>query len=197
MIYIPLLFGLFCLCPMLSAIAVRRSLSVRWQLSFIGFCLCYGAFPLLVSWVSSRLSGHFGCEYFALSIQCPSNLQLEEFLSGVVFSPWLIMVTFPSAVSGIVGLFVSIYLTTSLFRREAMIAHSSSSQYQAAAFCRSRRHRVFFGLFGAISQRWRLSLLGVRIVAVILLVALSVPTITVYLWCLLAFPLEPQSDRSS
>lgn len=68
---------------------------------------------------------------------------------------------------------------------------------RAAVFYRSRRDKVLSGLCGAIAQKWNLPNLGVRIVTVVLAVVLSAPTLVIYQWCWLAFPLEPPVESVS
>ncbi|MFH7026305.1 MAG: hypothetical protein ACHBN1_13095 [Heteroscytonema crispum UTEX LB 1556] len=38
--------------PTMSAIAIRYSLSIRWQLILLGICIFYGILPLLIGWRS-------------------------------------------------------------------------------------------------------------------------------------------------
>ncbi|MGI8935706.1 hypothetical protein [Leptolyngbya sp. BC1307] len=55
MIYMPLLAILLFLGPVLSAVAIRRSLSVRQQFALVSVCIFYGMFPLIIAWARHEL----------------------------------------------------------------------------------------------------------------------------------------------
>ncbi|MDP5338595.1 MAG: PspC domain-containing protein [Nodularia sp. (in: cyanobacteria)] len=178
MVYLPLALTLFLVAPAVAAIAILRSPSMRWYLALFGFCIFYGAFPLLLAWGGLRLSDHFGCEAEAIVFVCPAPSWHGDLITGMVFAHWLAIITIPSAVLGAIGLLMSWVIKV---KRLSTL----SSIY------RSRRHKVIAGICAAIAQHWRLPIQGVRIVTVILAVAIPGLILFLYLWLWLAFPLKP------
>jgi hypothetical protein len=70
MIYFPLIMALLFVGPALSAIAIRRSLPIRWQLGLLSICIFYGIFPLLLAWGGLSLA-----ERFAFIVLPPVGLE--------------------------------------------------------------------------------------------------------------------------
>ncbi len=192
MIYLPLLAILLFLGPMLSAIAIRRSLSAQRQSALIGICLFYGILPLITAWIGVSLGDRFDCPVSSITYRCFEAPQLSELISWLVLSHWLAVITIPSAVLGIIGLLISLRLTSSALRWAGTDASTPP-----AVFYRSRRDKVVAGLCAALAQRWRLPVLGIRAVAVVLLIVTSILASCVYLWCWIAFPLEPPFRSAS
>lgn len=185
MIYMPLFAILLFLGPMLSAIAIRRSLSVQQQSALLGVCLLYGAFPLITAWIGLGLGDHFECPVSSITYRCFEAPQLSALISGLVLSHWLAIVTIPSAILGIIGLLISLRLSST------SRPTGTNARTPTAIFYRSRRDKVVAGLCAAIAQRWRLPVLAVRAVTVALLIVTSILASGVYVWCWIAFPLEP------
>ena len=74
--YAALLVALLFFGPALSAIAVRRSLSIRWQLVLLGVCVFYAISPILLTVGGMGLAERFGCEASGMGIiiyKCPDN----------------------------------------------------------------------------------------------------------------------------
>lgn len=172
--------------PALGAIAVRRSLSVRWHLLLLGICIFYGAAPLLMGWGGLALAERFSCAVDITIYKCAENPQLSDLITAMTFAPWGLMITIPSSALGVIGLLIS--LVIKIFRSGAR-AHTSTSP--TAAFYRSHRHKVIAGVCTAIAQRWNLPLLGVRIATVALAVIMPILALPLYFWLWLAFPLAP------
>jgi len=76
MIYLPLILILFLLGPVLSAIALRRSLSMGWHLALLGLFIAYAVTPLLLSWGALSLAEHLGCE--GGGFFCPEYPQSDQ-----------------------------------------------------------------------------------------------------------------------
>lgn len=189
MIYLPLFAVLILVCPLLSAIAVRRSLSVRWHPALLSVFIFYGLLPLLVAWAGISLADRFGCTAENIVFQCPDSPQLSGLITAMVFAHWLAIATLLSAALGSIGLLVSFCSQVNASRQSDAVSASLP-----AAFYRSRRHSVIAGLCAAIAQRWQLPVFGVRAVTVAASVPLSGLALGIYLWCWLAFPLEPSSE---
>lgn len=60
MIYAPLILILFLLGPVLSAIALRRALSMQWHLALLGLFIVYAIAPLILSWGGLSLAERLG-----------------------------------------------------------------------------------------------------------------------------------------
>ena len=173
--------------PAIASIAFFRQLSLRWHWFLFILCIIYGISPLLGAWSALSLAKQFSCSSEAIRFRCPSPVWLGNVLSGLFMSHWLMIFVIPSAVLGAVGLLFS---WIQINRR----SDPSNPVVSKTMFHRSR-HKVVAGVCSALSQRWNLSVLGIRIVAVIL--AIVVPGFTfLYLWCWLAFPIEPRSQQS-
>jgi phage shock protein PspC (stress-responsive transcriptional regulator) len=102
---------------------------------------------------------------------------------------WLAVLAIPSAILGALGLLISGILQ---YKRSQNT--DSASEETPTAFYRSRRHKVIAGVCSALAQRWHQPLSVIRIVTVVL--AIVIPGfIFLYLWCWLAFPIEPQLQQ--
>jgi phage shock protein PspC (stress-responsive transcriptional regulator) len=186
LIFYSLMLALFFVGPALSAIAIRRSLPIRWQLVLLSICIFYGIFPFLLAWGGASLAEHFACQVETIIYHCPNPRWLGEIITWMTFAPWLaIFVTIPSAVLSFIGLLISLMLKINTSRTEV-----NTSGRPTVAFYRSRRHKVISGVCAAIAQQRRLPLQAVRIVTVILAVVIP-GVLLLYLWFWLAFPLEP------
>ena len=185
MVFLSLVFVLPFLGWVPSAIAVRRSLSVRWQLVLLATCLLYGILPLLVAWAGMSLAEHFACSVSGITYQCPTAPELSDLFSGMVLSHWLAIATFPSGALGALGMLVSLGLRI-----------SANGRNLTATFRRSRRHKVAAGLCAALAQKWRLPLLAVRTVTVVLFIVTSMLGLCLYLWGWIAFPPEPSVEST-
>jgi phage shock protein C len=189
MIYMSLIYVFLLVGPAIAAIAFFRRLSTGWHFFLLSLCVFYGIFPLLVTWGAFGLAKQFGCSAEAVRFRCPDPTWLGDVISGLTMSHWLAIFTIPSAVLGAIGLLISWILNHQ--RSRTLGATSGESP---AAFYRSRRHKVIAGIFSALAQRWHQSLTLIRIVAV----ALAIVTpgfIFLYLWCWLAFLIEPRSQQ--
>ena len=173
--------------PALGAIAVRRSLSVRWHLLLLGICIFYGAVPVLMGWGGLALAERFSCAVDITIYKCAENPQLSDLITAMTFAPWGLMITIPSSLLGVIGLLISLVL-----RVVSSSQGRQTSSNSTAAFYRSYRHKVIAGVCTAIAQRWNLPLLGVRIAVVALAVIMPILALPLYFWLWLAFPLEPQ-----
>ncbi len=185
MIYLPLILILLLVGPAIASIAIMRSLSIRWHLALFGICIVYAILPLLVAWSGIGLAERFGCQAEAIIFQCPASSWHGNLVTGMVFMHWLAIISIPSAVFGAIGLILSLILTVKKSQTTVNIAGK-----QTAIFYRSRRHKLIAGVCAAIAQQWSLSLQGVRIVTVVLAIVFS-PSVLMYVWSWLAFPLEP------
>jgi phage shock protein C len=189
MIYMSLIYVFLLVGPAIAAIAFFRRLSTGWYLFLLSLCVCYGISPLLVTWGAFGLAKRFGCSTEAVGFRCPSPAWLGDMISGLVMSHWLTIFTIPSAVLGAIGL-----LFSWIVQQQRSRTTGSTSGEPPAAFYRSRRHKVIAGVCSALAQRWHQSLPLMRIIAVVL--AIVTPGfIFLYLWCWLAFPIEPISPQ--
>ncbi|MBD2095264.1 PspC domain-containing protein [Trichocoleus sp. FACHB-591] len=182
---------LFFIGPALGAIAVRRSLSLRWHLFLLSICIFYGVVPLLMGWGGLALAEHFSCDVEITIYKCVGNPQLGNLITGMTFAPWGLMLTIPSSVLGTFGLLISFVLKVTRPNQGIQ-----TSPRPTAAFYRSHRHQVIAGVCTAIAQRWHLPLLGVRIATVALLVIMPMLGLPLYLWLWLAFPFEPAAEST-
>ena len=173
MIFQSLILTLLLIGPALASIAFLRSPSIRGHLLLLGICIFYGIFPLLLTWGGLSLTERFGPSWH------------RDIVTGMFFAHWLAIFTIPSAILGAIGLLLSLILKNQRSRTNANISGRPTT-----FFYRSRRHKVVAGLCSAISQRWKLSILGVRIVTVILAIAVPGLVLSLYVWGWLAFPLE-------
>ena len=173
MIFQSLILILLLVGPAIASIAFLRSLSIRGYLLLLSICIFYGAFPLLLSWGGLNLTERFGASWH------------RDIVTGMFYAHWLAIFTIPSAILGALGLLLSLILKNKRSHTNATISGRPS-----AIFRRSRRHKVIAGLCTAISQQWKLSILGVRIVTAILAIAVPGLVLSLYVWGWLAFPLE-------
>jgi phage shock protein PspC (stress-responsive transcriptional regulator) len=186
MIYMSLIYVFLLVGPAIATLAFFRRLSTGWHLFLLSLCVFYGISPLLVTWGGFGLAKHFGCSAEAVGFRCPSPAWLGDAISGMVMSHWLAIFAIPSAVLGAIGLLFSWILQQKRSR--------NTSAETPTAFYRSRRHKVIAGVCSALAQRWHQSLALLRIVAVVL--AIVTPGfIVLYLWCWLAFPIDPRFQQ--
>jgi phage shock protein C len=189
MVYMSLIYVFLLVGPAIATIAFFRQLSTRWYWFLLLLCVFYGISPLLVTWSAFGLAKQLGCSAEVNRFFCPSPVWLGDVISGLAMSHWLAIFAIPSAVLGSIGLLFSWILQ----HKKSQITASTSGK-SPAAFYRSRRHKVIAGVCSALAQRWHQSILMMRIVAVVL--AIVTPGfIFLYLWCWLAFPIEPQSQQ--
>ncbi|KXS89315.1 hypothetical protein OA58_22475, partial [Microcystis aeruginosa NIES-88] len=87
MIYFPLIVALLFVGPALSAIAIRRSLPIRWQLVLLGICIFYGIFPLLLAWGGLSLAERFACQAEIIVFHCPAPRWLGEIIENLGLKP--------------------------------------------------------------------------------------------------------------
>jgi phage shock protein PspC (stress-responsive transcriptional regulator) len=177
--------------PALSAIAIRRSLSIRWQLVLLGVCIFYGISPFLLALGGVGLAERFGCEVQTIIYKCPGTPWLGDVITFMTFANWGAIFTIPSGVLGFIELLTSLVLKANTLRTGV-----NTSGRPTATFYRSRRRKVIAGVCAAITQRWGLSLLGVRIAIVVLTIAITGIGLLLYLWLWLAFPLEPSAEST-
>jgi phage shock protein C len=184
-----LLLVLF-VAPALSAISIRRSLSICWHLFFLGICIFYGIFPMFLWLIGIISSEGSGCAS-TMDPSCPSTTWRGEMVNLANFAPWLEFLTIPSAFLGAIGLIISMALKVKISRRTEDIANRST-----VVFYRSRHRKAIAGICAALARKWGLSILGVRIFTVILAVGSGgTPFILLpYFWLWLAFPLEPRQE---
>ena len=186
MIYMPFLSILLFIGPAIASVAFFRSLSKSWHLALLGLCVLYAASPFLLTWGGLGLAKGFGCTAEAVGFRCPPPLWHGDLVSGLFMAHWLAIFILPSAVLGAIGLLFSWIQTN---KRSDL----TNPGIPRTVFHRSR-HKVVAGVCSALSQRWNLSVLGIRIVTVVL--ATVVPGfIFLYVWCWLAFPIEPRSQH--
>jgi phage shock protein C len=189
MIYMSLIYVFLLVGPAIATIAFFRRLSTGWYLFLLSLCVCYGISPLLVTWGAFGLAKQFGCSAEAVGFRCPDPIWLGDVISGLAMSHWLAIFAIPSAVLGAIGL-----LFSWIVQQQRSRTTGSTSGEPPATFYRSRRHKIIAGVCSALAQRWHQSLPWIRIVAVVL--AIVTPGfIFLYLWCWLAFPIEPQSPQ--
>ncbi len=180
MYYMPLLYAFLMVGPAIAGIAFSRRLSASWHWFLSGLCILYGVTPLLMTWSAYGLAKNFGCSVESIRFRCSSPGWLGDVLSGLSMSHWLLIFVIPSAVLGMIGLLIS-WVQTSKQLNSPSVFHRS-------------RHRVFGGVCGALAPQWNLPVLGVRIVTATL--AILIPGfIFLYVWCWLAFPIEPRSQQ--
>jgi phage shock protein PspC (stress-responsive transcriptional regulator) len=192
--YVALLVALLFFGPALSAIAVRRSLSIRWQLILLGVCVFYAISPILLTVGGMSLAERFGCEAGGMGIivyKCLGTPWLGDVITWMAFAHWGAIFTIPSGILGFIGLLTSLILKANRLRTGV-----NPSERPTTTFYRSRRRKVIAGVCAAIAQRWGLSLLGVRIAIVVLSIAISGIGLLLYLWLWLAFPLEPSAEST-
>ncbi|MEA5451870.1 PspC domain-containing protein [Leptolyngbya sp. CCNP1308] len=175
--------------PAIAAIAFFRRLSIRWHLFLLSLCVVYGISPFLLTWGALGLAKRFGCSAEAVRFSCPSPVWLGDVISGLAMAHWLSILAFPSAILGAIGLLISGILQ---YKRSRTTGGTSGET--PAVFYRSRRQKIIAGVCSALAQRWHQSLAVIRIVTVVL--AIVIPGfIFLYLWCWLAFPIEPRSQQ--
>jgi phage shock protein C len=180
MYYMPLLYAFLLAGPGIAGIAFFRRLSAGWHWFLFGLCILYGVTPILMTWSAYGLAKNFGCSAEAIRFRCPSPVWLGDALSGLSMSHWLSIFVIPSAFLGVIGLLIS-WIQTGKRTNNPPVFHRS-------------RHRVFGGICGALAPQWHLSVLGVRIVTAAL--GIVIPGfIFLYVWCWLAFPIEPRSQQ--
>lgn len=139
-----------------------------------------------MTWGAFGLANHFGCSAEAVRFRCPSPIWLGDVISGLAMAHWLAIFAIPSAILGAIGLLISWVLQ----HRRSRSTDSTSGE-TPAAFYRSHRHKVIAGVCSALAQTWHQPLALIRIVTVVL--AIVIPGfIFLYLWCWLAFPIEPR-----
>ncbi|MBA3923190.1 MAG: PspC domain-containing protein [Nostocaceae cyanobacterium] len=189
MLYMPLIYIFLLVGPAIAAIAFFRRLSTGWHWFLLSLCVFYGISPLLVTWGAFGLAKRFGCSAEAIRFRCPSPVWLGDVISGLAMSHWLAIFAIPSAVLGAIGLLLSWILK----HQRSRTTGGTSGQPQAA-FYRSRRHKVIAGVCSALAQRWHQPIQAIRIVTVVLAVVIP-GFIFLYLWCWLAFPIEPRSPQ--
>jgi phage shock protein PspC (stress-responsive transcriptional regulator) len=175
--------------PALAAIAIRRSLSIPWQLFLLGICILYGALPLLVALGGVALADRYGCVTNMSAFKCPGNPSLGETITLMTFAHWLAIITIPAGILGIIGMLISLAIKINKSRKG-----EQTTERTTAIFYRSRRHKAIAGICGAIAQQTNLPLLGVRIATVFLAIVATGFGVPLYLWLWLAFPLEPEAN---
>ncbi|MEW6492929.1 MAG: PspC domain-containing protein [Cyanobacteriota bacterium] len=192
--YPALLVALLFFGPALCAIAIRRSLSIPWQLVLLGVCVLYAISPILLTVGGMSLAERFGCEAGGMGIiiyKCPDSPWLGDVITWMAFAHWVAFLTIPSGGLGFIGL-----LTSLILKANRLHSGVNPSERPTATFYRSRRRKVIAGVCAAIAQRWGLSLLGVRIAIVVLSIAITGIGLLLYLWLWLAFPLEPSAEST-
>lgn len=186
MFYLPLIYILLLVGPAIAGIAFFRRLSMGWHWFLLGLCVTYGLTPFLMTWSAYGLAKNFGCSAESIRFRCPSPGWLGDAISGLAMSHWLAIFVIPSAVLGAIGLLFSWIQTNKRSNTDSRVTPRT-------VFHRSR-HRVFAGLCGALAQRWHLSVLGIRITSAVLAVVIP-GFIFLYVWCWLAFPIEPRLQQ--
>ncbi|OKH38708.1 hypothetical protein NIES2119_08935 [[Phormidium ambiguum] IAM M-71] len=182
LIWVLLFFG-----PALAAIAIRRSLSIPWQLVLLVICILYGALPILIALGGTAMAERYGCVPDMSAYRCPGNPYLSETITIMIFAHWLAFITIPSGILGIIGIVISLVIKIVKLRQR-----EPTNKAPFAIFYRSRRHKVIAGICAAIAQKTNLPLLAVRIVTVILAVVTPGFGAPLYLWLWLAFPLDSE-----
>lgn len=172
--------------PALAAIAIRRSLSIPWQIILLVICLLYAALPILIGLGGVGLAKLYNCTIDINIYKCPGNPSLGETITLMTFAHLLAIITIPSGILGIIGILISLVLKfIQLQKRE------ETNEAPLAIFYRSRRHKVIAGICSAIAQKTNLPLLAVRIATIILAIITPGFGAPLYIWLWLAFPLEP------
>lgn len=189
MLYLPLI-GIFLLIgPAIAAIAFFRRLSTRWHLFLLSLCVVYGISPLLMTWGAIDLAERLSCTAEAIRFRCPSSVWLGDLISGLAMSHWLAIFAIPSAILGAIGL-----LTSAIVQQQHSRKTGNNSEQFPVAFYRSRRHKIIAGICSALAQNWHQPIQVIRIVAVVSAIVIPVFPL-LYLWCWLAFPIEPQLQQ--
>jgi phage shock protein C len=186
------LLTLLLIAPAIASIAILRSLSLGWYLILLSICLFYGVVPLLITWGGFSLARRFDCQSEAMVFSCSAPAWLGEIVTGMIFTHWLAIVTIPSAVLGCLGLIFSW-----ISKVNPSLININISGTPIAKFRRSRHHKVIAGVCGAIAQQWHLSVLGVRIIIVILAISIPGFFLLLYFWFWMAFPLGRSTDKLS
>lgn len=174
--------------PALAAIAIRRSLSIPWQLVLLLICILYAALPILIALTGVDLAERNGCTVDITIYKCPGNPSLGERITLMTFAHWLAIITIPSGILGAIAI-----LIYSTIRSAKLRKGEQTTEAPFAIFYRSRRHKVIAGICSAIAQKTNLPLLAVRITTVILAIVATGFGAPLYLWLWLAFPLESNS----
>lgn len=182
LIWVLLFFG-----PALAAIAIRRSLSIPWQLVLLVICILYGALPILIALGGTAMAERYGCIPDMSAYKCPGNPSLSETITLMTFAHWLAFITIPSGILGIIGIAISLVIKIVKLQKG-----EQTTEAPFAIFYRSRRHKVIAGICAAIAQKTNLPLLAVRIATVILAVVTPGFGAPLYLWLWLAFPLDSE-----
>lgn len=180
LIWVLLFFG-----PALAAIAIRRSLSIPWQLVLLVICILYAALPILIGLGGIGLAQLYDCKTDINIYKCPGNPSLGETITLMTFAHWLAIITIPSGILGMIGMLISLVIKFVRLRKG-----EQRSEAPLAIFYRSRRHKVIAGICSAIAKKTNLPLLAVRIATVILAIVAPGFGAPLYLWLWLAFPLE-------
>jgi phage shock protein C len=189
MFYLTLIYIFLLVGPAIATIAFFRRLSTRWHLFLLSLCIFYGISPFLMTGGAFGLANHFNCSAEAVRFRYPSPVWLGDVISGLAMAHWLAIFAIPSAILGAIGLLISGILQ----HRRSRNTDSTSGE-TPAAFYRSRRHPVIAGVCSALAQKWHQSPSLIRIVTVVL--AIVIPGfIFLYLWCWLAFPIEPRLQQ--
>lgn len=189
MIYYTLILLLLFVGPALATIPVRRSVTLWQHWSLIAICILFGTSPLLLAFGGLRLAEFFGCSAAMITFTCPQQPRLGDIISWMTFAHWLAIFTIPSAVVGTIGLLITL---VERFRR----SEDGTEGRTRSRFNRSRHHKVIAGVCGAISQRFGIPLLGVRIVTVALSIVIPLIVLLLYFWIWLAFPLSPPTENT-
>ena len=181
LIWVLLFFG-----PALAAIAIRRSLSIPWQLVLLLICILYAALPILIALTGVDLAERNGCVPDMSAYKCPGNPSLGETITLMTFAHWLAIITIPSGILGVIA--ILIYSTI----RSAKLRKGEQTEAPFAIFYRSRHHKLIAGICSAIAKKTNLPLLAVRITTVILAIVAPGFGAPLYIWLWLAFPLESE-----
>lgn len=172
-----ILLMLFAIGPVISAITVRRALSVRWQILLLGFCALYGVGPILLALGSMGLADVLNCDRQTFALSCPQQPWLSGLLNILIFGHWFTALTLPSAILGGLGLLGS-------------ISYRLKNPGSAAMFYRCRRRGLLGGVCAGLAVRSHLPPIAVRIMAVALLVIMNALTLVAYGWAWIAFPTQ-------
>lgn len=173
--------------PALAAIAIRRSLSIPWQLVLLVICILYAVLPLLIALSGTAMAERYGCVPNMSAYKCPGDPSLGETITLMTFAHWLAIITIPSGILGMIGILIFLVIKIVRLRKG-----EQTTRTEFASFYRSRRHKLIAGICSAIAKKTNLSLLSVRIATVILAIVASGIGVPLYLWLWLAFPLEPE-----
>ncbi|MBD2461444.1 PspC domain-containing protein [Oscillatoria sp. FACHB-1407] len=185
------LFSILCIgaflffAPALAAIAIRRSLSASWHVIFLVLCILYAFAPLLLGATGLQLAEQFNCTVDITIYTCVDAPQYEDWITGLTFAPWGLILTIPSGAFGATGLLVSLN------------AIQKAERYQLERppvyFYRNPRRKAIAGICSAIAQSSNFPLLGVRAAAIFSMVWAPMIIPALYVWIWLAFPLRPES----